>query len=235
MSANSACPKCKHVTDERSQKISKCNACDGFWHIACVNINVKMFETVKKLNGYLWFCNKCIDENILAELKDFRDFRTQHAKLSKEIETYEARLQSIEEKLENTLLVQQQVRPTTITKEDVATILHDKLEAEKRKNNLCVFGLPDSITDDKTAFVQLCCNQLEMAIANVQQNIQAVRCVGTSELDASCRLRPLIVQTSSTLFRNRVLKNASKLMSYRPTGSTLTKSSSHEILKKKSR
>ena len=232
MSANSACPKCKHVTDELSQKITKCNACDGFWHIACANITAKMFETVKKLNGYLWFCDKCIGENILAELKDFRDFRTQHAKLSKEMAAHEARLQSIEQKLENALQVQQQVNPTTITKEDVALILHDELEAEKRKNNLCVFGLPDSVTVDKTTFVQLCCNQLELPIADVQQNIQTVRRVGTSDLDASSRPRPLIVQTSSTLFRNRVLKNASKLKSYRPTGSTLKVFIARDLTKK---
>ena len=74
-----------------------------------------MFETVKKLNGYLWFCDKCIGENILAELKDFRDFRTQHVKLSKQMAAHEARLQSIEQKLENTLQVQHHVNLITIT------------------------------------------------------------------------------------------------------------------------
>ena len=78
MSANSACPKCKHVTDERTQKITLCNACDGFWHIACANISAKFFETVKKLNIYLWFCDKCIGEIILAErVMDFGILRVQ--------------------------------------------------------------------------------------------------------------------------------------------------------------
>ena len=92
-----------------------------------------MFETVKKLNGYLWYCDKSIGENILVELKDFRDFRTQHTKLSKEMAAHGARLQSIEQKLEDAPQVQQQVSPTTITKEDVALILHDELEVQSAK------------------------------------------------------------------------------------------------------
>ena len=97
MSANSASPKCKHVTDKRSQKITKTNTCEDFWHIERANVNVKIFETVKKLKGYQWICEKFIVKNILAELKDFIDFRTQHAKLSEDLAAYTTRLQCTEQ------------------------------------------------------------------------------------------------------------------------------------------
>ena len=218
------CSKCKKVIEE-SHKTMKCGLCTMVFHSACVGIPVKSFDILSKLKSVHWFCSTCDGGNILDELRDFRDFRSQHAKLTSELSVFADRLQSIETQLQSP---SSNSRPLSdepiLTQACVASIIRNEMEAEKRKNNLCVFGLPSSSTlDDKSIFVRLCNEQLGLPKNELEETILEVkRLVNTQNgIAPAARPSPVIIKLPSLPYKNIILKNAPKLKNYHPPNSNL--------------
>ena len=226
MAAPTQCPKCDTLSDTRNQKILKCGMCDKLWHHNCAGINVKSYDVLIKTKNSYWFCDPCDSVKVLAELKEFRDFKQQHENLSSKFSAMEAKLQQIEQKL-----LEQPPATHAPDHEMVATIFRDEFEAEKRKSNLCVFGMPPS-NDDRAAFVQLCSEKLEVPTSELEQHITEVRRVGSNASGTDDRPSPLIVKLSSLSTKGTILKNAPKLKTYRPTNSSLKVYIAHDLTRK---
>ena len=221
------CPKCE-IACESTQKIFKCALCQKQFHSSCAGINVKTFDILSKLKSVCWFCDACDGVNLIEELREFRDFRSQHAKLSQEMNLQSNRIQMLEEKMnESPSNLQAQQSSQNLTRTDVAAIFRDQAEIEKRKNNLCIFGLPVSNGgDDKHSFVRICKDQLGIQAEDLSDNITEVLRVGRdSEHEnanyAPTRPRPVIVKLASFSLKSQILKNAVKLKNYRPENSNL--------------
>ena len=172
MAAN--CPKCELVT-ETTQKTIKCALCENVFHAACAGINIKSHEVLNKLKNVRWFCDLCDGANLIDELKQFRDFRSQHAKLSEEMAAQSNRLQSLEQKLEAWPTNQQPQPASMLTRSDVASIFRNEVELDKRKNNLCVFGFVPG-ANDKLKFIEMCQEQLGLQAEDLNRHVvEAVR------------------------------------------------------------
>ena len=222
MAAN--CPKCELVA-ETTQKTIKCALCENVFHAACAGINIKSHEVLNKLKNVRWFCDLCDGANLIDELKQFRDFRSQHAKLSEEMAAQSNRLLSLEQKLEAWPSNQQPQPANMLTRSDVASIFRNEVELDKRKNNLCVFGFVPG-ANDKLKFIEMCQEQLGLQAEDLNRHVvEAVR-VGNEPRHGNAnnsptRPRPLIVKLSSFSYKIEILKNASKLKNFRPPNSNL--------------
>ena len=221
------CPKCE-LACEPTQKIFKCALCQKQFHSTCAGINVKTFDVLSKLKSVCWFCDACDGVNLIEELRQFRDFRSQHAKLSQEMNSQSNRIQKLEEKInEFPSNWQAQQSFQNVTRSDVAAIFRDQAEIEKRKNNVCVFGLPVSNGgDDKQSFVRICKDQLGIQAEDLSENITEVLRVGRDSEHgnpnyAPTRPRPVIVKLASFSLKSQIMKNAAKLKNYRPENSNL--------------
>ena len=130
----------------------------------------------------------------MVELKEFRDFKQKHVELSSEVSPLAAELQQFEQRL-----LEQPPATQALDHEMVATTFRDEFEAENRINNLCVCRMPPSY-DDRTAFMQLCSEKLEVPTSALEQHITEARRVGRSASETDDRPSPLIVKPGFTIY-----------------------------------
>ena len=63
-------------------------------------IDIISYEVLNKLKNVRWFCDLCVGANLIDGLRQLRDFRSQHIKLSEEMAVQSNRLHSLERKFE---------------------------------------------------------------------------------------------------------------------------------------
>ena len=114
----------------------------------------------------------------------------------------------------------------TITRDDISSIFRHESEVEKRRANLCIFGLPivDSPNQtDKSVFIKLCSDQLGLPESVISADVLETRRVGSDHpghgIGAAPRPKPLIVKLKSISIKSDILKNAHKLKNYNPPNS----------------
>ena len=138
----------------------------------------------------------------------------------REIKAMKTLINQLNDKFE---LLQRKVEGQTATSQDIPSasrndmvnIIREERDIERRKNNLCIFNMPNSADDDdglKSLFV----NQLGLQPQEVEiaETLRVGRVVDNKP-------RVLIVKFSNQNCRRKVLRNANKLRNYTPEGSTL--------------
>ena len=90
-------------------------------------------------------------------------------------------------------------------------IIQNEFETERKKQNVCVYGLKENVDKSDSELMIEIANFLE--IDNTQNMIMEATRAGRT--DDPEKIRPLIIKTSSIHVRNQLLKNAPKLKNYR--------------------
>jgi len=52
------CPECSSVVSKKDHGVG-CEMCKKWFPIACVGIDLKVYEGLKQLNNLHWFCDTC--------------------------------------------------------------------------------------------------------------------------------------------------------------------------------
>ena len=199
------CGSCKQVLNSGENHL-KCGLCDSFFHIRCEGVSVTNYNALNKIKNLHWFCNGCNHDGIMKELKDLKNLKLQLTELDKKVEILTSKVNTSSGNGDQRNLLK---------REDVVEIIREEREIEKRKNNLCIFNLPES-QDDKRAIQEICTQQLGLQSSDFSIT-ETIR-VGQSH---GARPKSLIVKLSSWDDRSKILRNAPKLRNFVPHGSTL--------------
>ena len=121
---NPVCLKCSARADS-THKSLKCELCKENFHVSCIAMNTKTYEVITKVKSVRWFCDQCENINIHDELKNLRDFKSLHAKLSTDMNTLAERLHTVEKSLRSRPIgsVRGSAEETVMTRSDVAAVL----------------------------------------------------------------------------------------------------------------
>ena len=208
-SSKDICTKCSKLVADCDKGL-QCELCQQWFHAPCVNITAKNYELIGKIRNVHWFCDLCDVGNLIGELADFRDFRTQHAKLSEDIVAINTKL----EKTDNAIKQMNNSLQTSMEEciqSHVNTAIKEELNIERRKMNVCVFGFSGAHgVDDETSFKELCTSVLQIPQNDVGRGIIRTTRLGRPTAGNQKPL-PLLIQLSSLDFKHDILKNAKKL------------------------
>lgn len=89
---------------------------------------------------------------------------------------------------------------------DVQNMIRNEFELERKKTNVCVYGLnEDNVKPDKELFSEILTH---LQVENIDENLLGFERVGKKQ---DGKIRPLIVKTPSAECKKDILKNAPKL------------------------
>jgi len=83
-------PECSSVVANKDHGL----ACEIWFHIACVGIDVKVYEGLKQLNNLHWFCNNC-NHSVDKFLNDIARIEKQQTGMNKDIEDMKVKVEKI--------------------------------------------------------------------------------------------------------------------------------------------
>lgn len=201
------CSKCTNVVSNNDKGI-QCELCQRWFHAPCASISARNLDVIAKLKNVHWFCDLCDSESLMDELKDFRDFRSQHKKLSEDLDE----LARLAKRNEDAIADLQ--RKITHDGNDnlhgkIVEIVREERDMERRKFNLCVFGLCESPeVQDRELFNNICSEKLGILLDPVASPVSCTKRIGSAN---TTKPRILIVTLNCLSLKNEILKNAPKL------------------------
>ena len=203
-----SCKQCRNAISD-SDKSMKCDLCEAVFHIQCIGISATNYTVMSKSKNLHWFCDSCNHDQVMNEIKELRNFKSQISKLNEKMDNLAAKVDRNE-----TSDFQQNVG---MQREDIVDIIREEREIEKRNASLCLFNFPESQNDEEM-IRKLCTDQLGLSGDEIP--ISEVLRVGSADSNPQ-RPRILILKLSSQDARRAILRNAPKLRNYVPSNSTL--------------
>ena len=174
---------------------------------------------MNRIKNIHWFCDNCNQDNIVHELKEFRDFRIQHSKLSERLEQLEVKterngtqLRELQETINNS-----PAAVVNVQKDEILEIIREDRDINARKLNLCIFNLPSS-DNDQMCFSRICTDKLGIPADFLHTGI-----LSTNRIKTSNETRPgiTIVSLQSLDVKRMILRKASNFRNYTPDNSNL--------------
>ena len=209
-----------------------CTFCNGWVHQQCTNVPDKLFAELAKYDCVHVSCKKCLTA-IKGHTEQLRNCATVIKTLGDAVKNVDRKLSDVLAKtasLESSVTATQQSQATyadVVQKLDhtladmnskndkpactpdvrsaVLSSLDETADRERRKQNVIVFGLPESAnrSDDANSFTTVCSSELNVTI--VVNNSYRLGRVGAG------KPRPLVVQLGSVQERMSLLRRAKQL------------------------
>ena len=185
------CGACNQPVPEDAKAL-ECQLCDLWYHIECEGIAVDKYELLEPVRELVkWFCKKCD-----------RTF----AKMKQEINSLKTRVTELETRME------------TKINDKISEVVGERMERDRRKNNLMYFDLPEAPNsvkgkDRETHDLELL-ESLGNGIQAKELNIEEAKVVSTFRLGKKREdgtIRPLCVQLSDPKLKFSVIAAARKL------------------------
>lgn len=79
MSRKEKCGKCNAAVGKKEQGVA-CEACETWFHAACVNIDAALYGNMQKLMNLHWFCDDCND-SVIKTVKDISHLQKRQEEL----------------------------------------------------------------------------------------------------------------------------------------------------------
>lgn len=200
------CKKCSVAFMGTDKKV-KCDLCEMQFHISCIGMSLTNFGIFSKFKSLHWFCESCDNGNIIQEMRELRDMKAQLNAMSQQIENLSNKMNATDPTVHS--------NQPALQREQIIDIIREENEIEMKKNNLCIFNLPEGNSDVET-FTNLCTQQLGIPRDNFEVN-ETIR-VGAQEAN---KPRALIVKLKSLNSKVNILKKAPTLRNYAVPNSTL--------------
>ena len=188
------CGSCNDIVSDGDKSLC-CEACNKWFHINCINISVSKYKSIGSLQSIVrWFCTQC-------------DVKIKNA-LSK-LALLEAKVSELEAKIELNI------------EKKIEDMLDERLEREKKKNNLIIFGVPEAPDDNKNKqgaerkqydieklekLNDGLCDELNIETSMID-NIYRIGKVSTN----TNRPRPICIKLKNASDKYRLLNNAKRL------------------------
>ena len=139
--------------------------CTHTYHPQCNGITMTNYNVLVNFKNFHWVCDHCNNENVFQELRELRDIRNQQAQMKVQMEQLIEKVKENEDKIKELTHSR-----SSVNNEDIAGIIREESDINRRRFNLCVFNLPDS-GNDKDTFEKLCIEKLGMEGGNIRDKI----------------------------------------------------------------
>lgn len=187
------CGKCNRVVNSEDNALG-CEACKTWFHCGCLKISASKYKLIKQVEDIVrWFCVDC-DRKVITAVRKISDLAE--------------KIKSVEEKIE------------TEVASKVEEYMEEKMEREKRRNNLVIFGIneaPEEVSEAQSR------KEYDLdVIKNLHVGVSDDLKVDQSEIDQVYRLgrrstepgrkpRPLCIKLKTEDKRHQILGSAKKL------------------------
>lgn len=213
---NCECGKCGKIVKE-SDKAFKCDACNIWSHIKCINVTNDMYAAAKKNQdvGIKWFCNNC-DKVVSKFLKGMFEIQERQNKLEDDMKQVLIELAGIKgsttgnniSSFAQIMKEESQLATCSVGDRQIDRNMQmqitEALEREKRKNNLVLMGIPEQ-QDDLVGHIEKIIKESTGGTAI----FEIVGRIGKSELKD--KTRPLRILMEDPIARRKILRGASSL------------------------
>ena len=209
----SECGECQKVLKQtKGSPCIYCAFCKNKYHKTCNRYNLIYQEN--DTETIVW-CRNCVRNKFNERDQTLADHEKQLSSLVDKVKDLTDKMNELINQ-KNTSNSNQENENLPRSCESNETIENKILDAlneqkgrEKRKNNLCIRGLPNS-SDDKKRFIEICTSKLNVS-QDEAANISTTKRIGQTYND---KPQPLIVVFNSAALRRKVLKNAPALRHY---------------------
>ena len=236
---NEDCEVCRREVREEQEGIA-CDMCRIWFHIGCAKVSMEEYKVLQKSKRMKWYCEKCDCKmhNNSAVISEQKIKMVRMENDQREIKEKMGELQSEIESLKQIILnLQKEVRAQNISTnnrtrdmennegeennqlEIIREEMRESQEKEKKKNNLILFNVPESveqrnesrIEDDKKWCKKVFSRREGLGLEIQDEDvIEVIRLGKRQELENS-KPRPLLVKMYSAGIKWHVIKNAKKL------------------------
>lgn len=211
------CGKCGKIVKE-NDKAFKCDACNLWSHIKCINVTNDMYAAAKKHQnvGFKWFCNNC-DKVVSKFLKGMFEIQERQNKIEEDMKQVLKELAEIKGSTagNNNMTFAQIMKEESqlatcsegsrhIIDRNMQIQITEAMERDKRKNNLVLMGIPEQ-KEDLVGYIEEIIKESTGGTAI----FEIVGRVGKSEI--TDKTRPLRILMEDPVARRRILKGASSL------------------------
>lgn len=158
------CGSCNLIVMDEDDAI-ECELCKYWFHCTCQNVSKKLYDTINDVDcGALhWYCRTC-NGTAGNMLKILASLQTNHSKLTSEVKGLKDEMKECKVKISNNQQKMEEKidelkkdmsihsKEPQCSTEEVEKLVADKLddfvERERRKNNIIVYGIPESLSQD---------------------------------------------------------------------------------------
>ena len=214
---------CKVCNENVVEVGIQCDFCESWNHQKCTNLSLTQYNFLSDYptSNIKWYCADCdtatlvkkssLDEKYDNQGKQIHD-------LSKLVIAIEAQTQMMMELLQNQN--KKTTEPATATTENnlratVSELLHEQKELEEKKDNIILFNIPESESDDqelsniKEVLNHVCPESDFTTITNSE-----VKRLGQKKDGPDARSRPIKVKIAQAEERSKLLKGARSLKNF---------------------
>ena len=227
------CPKCH----KKKASDIDCAACKTKTPGCCVSLSEEFVQMCKTSYQVYWLCAVCGTEDTKRMFSGCLEVVKQQDKLASELECVHRRLREAEKslgimsgKMSDLLSRPRSDSPNPASSIIIRDMIREEMEVQRRKLNVCVFGLPSDLNrHDDMSFSSICTDILGVPHDEVSGGVLSVKRVGKLCIDGDSKPQPLIVQLSSMTLKTTILKSAKKLKTYRYPNSNFKIYIAHDL------
>lgn len=223
--SGSPCKTCKkQVGDGPRAEAIQCDRCVAWLHLRCTKLNKEEYEflTTHPKTTINWFCDVCRKELLTGEGGQDDRIAQQGAKidtLMHVIQTMQSQMVDMQTSmamvLDNSAKKETTVEVEKKVETQVTEALEDQQEKEEKKNNIMIFNLPESRSDDEDQEVEDDIKVVKEVMSIVHPNIGADtisdKTITRLGRRKEGKTRPIKVYFDNDLSKGKVFRNALKL------------------------
>ena len=215
----SPCKICKK--DVGDVKAIKCDRCTSWVHLGCSGLTKSEYEFLERTqsNNFKWICSPCNEDSKVGSSEPCDRIAEQGVKidtLNSVIITMQKQIQMVIEMLTNEGRLEKKI------KLQVSEILENQSEKEEKKNNLVMFNIPETDTDDEEKSAEEDLKKVKSVLHFVNPEVevtslvkaQVIRC-GKKRNGPGVKPRTIKVLFSDSSSKGKFLRNAKKLRDHK--------------------
>lgn len=227
---NSCCGRCKLIVRSVDNGL-ECDGCGVWFHAGCEGVTQEKYKFLEKYKDTLWFCKKC-HMKVVAKNAETQKLRDENHELRREVAELKALNENLISKFEELWKGKEEEIVEITTKkvlkvlsskesemtiaqhavEKVLEVIEEREEKEKKKNNIVVFNLAESIKETVTERKEEDKIRLDTVIQGSLKiedyEIEDIYRVGRPDQN---KPRPTIVKLKEGRAKWEIIKNAQRL------------------------
>ena len=227
------CGTCKEGV-QRKDKAMQCDLCERWHHCKCISVTEHAYNFYQNNDKLPWVCNRCIkekkEENNLYELitgmvKQNEEEKKEMICMLKELSRKMTKIENdqtikmqqlseqmakIEDKLEEKVNEKLKLAENEMMLK-INLEMDEKLERMKRKNNLVIYGMKESINENSEERLKLDLQKVEKLLNEIEVTAPKMNLARLGKRLDTEKPRPIKIELENEGEKFKILKKAGKI------------------------
>ena len=242
-----SCPVCNNEVDDDVESI-QCFRCDKWVHFHCSDLSQEKFQTLRESTDCIqYFCEGCVIKNRTDKENLTSGTATQsNGSLDAKMDIMLKKLEALETKistLENHDGPKLDKKIKTVVDRELAAAFDERDEIDRRKRNVIVFGLSESMGDNETMKLRYDIERIRTMMNKIEPELGNIKLIDPVRIHTKKKDKPRLIKfkVETEDLKERIVKGSIRVNKglsienrvYFNNDFTPKQRESHKVLKQK--